>query len=188
MCEEIVIVSGLPRSGTAMMMQCLAAGGVDVVTDGQREADENNERGYYEDERVLRLEEDVGWLKSVQGKAVKILFNQLDFLPPYYQYRCLWLHRPLKEVLASMQAMCGRPENVDIVLPAWNRWRTKALMLARNMPELQMMVVEYHQVLNNPGAEMDAVQEFLCGFDFDPVAAAGAVDTDMQHQHEVAIT
>jgi hypothetical protein len=47
MHPEIIIVSGLPRSGTSLMMQMLDNGGVLVVTDQIRSADTDNPKGYY---------------------------------------------------------------------------------------------------------------------------------------------
>ena len=52
MPDFITVVSGLPRSGTSLMMQMLSAGGLPALTDDLREADESNPRGYFEFEPV----------------------------------------------------------------------------------------------------------------------------------------
>ncbi|MFO1003217.1 MAG: hypothetical protein U0936_23025 [Planctomycetaceae bacterium] len=69
----ITVVSGLPRSGTSLAMQMLAAGGLPVLGDEHRPADEDNPRGYLEDARVKSLERDATWLAEAEGKAVKII-------------------------------------------------------------------------------------------------------------------
>ena len=46
--DYIIVVSGLPRSGTSMMMKMLEVGRQPILTDNLREADANNPNGYYE--------------------------------------------------------------------------------------------------------------------------------------------
>ncbi len=102
----IFIVSGLPRSGTSLMMQMLTAGGIAAVTDHHRRADDDNPRGYYEFERVKGLATgDVAWLDGTQGKVVKVISALLPHLPSTYPYRVLFMRRDLDEVLASQRAM-----------------------------------------------------------------------------------
>jgi LPS sulfotransferase NodH len=105
----VYIVSGLPRSGTSLMMQMLAAGGIEPFTDNERTADSDNPRGYLEYERVKRLPEgDTAWLASASGKVVKVISALLPFLPATYEYRVLFMHRELEEVLASQRVMLAR--------------------------------------------------------------------------------
>src|SRR6185295_15833711 len=93
--KPIVVVSGLPRSGTSMAMKMLEAGGLPVVTDGRRSADEDNPRGYYEDERVKDLyrEGDKTWVRESRGKAIKVISFLLKSLPPDNNYKVLFMHR-----------------------------------------------------------------------------------------------
>jgi hypothetical protein len=111
----IIVVSGLPRSGTSMMMQMLAAGGVPVVSDGVREADESNPAGYFELEAVKALDKpgDRRWLKDARGHAVKIVSALLEHLPESYNYKVIFMERPLAEVLASQDAMLARPQTTE---------------------------------------------------------------------------
>jgi len=110
----IIVVSGLPRSGTSMMMAALKAGGMDLVVDGEREADANNPKGYYEFERVKKLPTgDVGWLALAQGKAVKIVSALLEFLPEGYSYRVIFMERNIDEILASQSRMLARSGKTD---------------------------------------------------------------------------
>src|SRR5688572_29274329 len=91
--QPIVVVSGLPRSGTSMAMKMLEAGGLVVVTDNVRTADDDNPRGYYEDERVKDLARDANrtWLRDARGKAIKIISFLLKDLPPDNNYKVLFM-------------------------------------------------------------------------------------------------
>ena len=107
--QFITIVSGLPRSGTSMMMSALMAGGMQILTDGERQADENNPKGYYEYERVKQLSKgDFDWLELARGKAVKVISALLEYLPDDYQYRVIFMQRNMDEILRSQKRMLGR--------------------------------------------------------------------------------
>ena len=97
----VIVVSGLPRSGTSMMMQMLAAGGLAPYTDGSRGADADNPHGYFEHENATRLHRDQSWLPEARGKAVKIVAQLLPHLPPGEEYRIVFMHRAMHEVTAS---------------------------------------------------------------------------------------
>src|SRR5438445_13894335 len=105
---EIIIVSGLPRSGTSVMMQMLENGGVEVLTDNLRTADTDNPRGYYELEPVKRIKRDASWLPQTRGKAFKMVSQLLYDLPPGESYRIIFMERDLDEVLASQEKMLRR--------------------------------------------------------------------------------
>src|SRR5512138_3362092 len=107
--ETVIIVSGLPRSGTSMMMKMLAEGGLPVLTDSIRTADEDNPNGYFELEVVKKLAEGQrAWLSDAGGKLVKVISALLEFLPPEYHYRVLFMERQIAEILASQQKMLAR--------------------------------------------------------------------------------
>jgi hypothetical protein len=106
--EEIIVVSGLPRSGTSMMMAMLKASGIKLLVDDIRSADQDNPRGYYEYDKVKRLHKDASWLHEAQGKAVKIVSSFLEFLPPGYHYRVIFMQRTMAEILASQKKMLER--------------------------------------------------------------------------------
>ncbi len=116
--KPIVVVSGLPRSGTSMTMKMLEAGGVPIVTDGKRTADESNPKGYFEFEPVMRLHEDPDkrWLVEARGKAVKIISFLLASLPETHNYKVIFMHRDLYEVMASQSKMLeqrGAPKGAE---------------------------------------------------------------------------
>lgn len=104
----VIVVSGLPRSGTSLMMQMLEAGGVPIATDGRRTPDADNPRGYYELERVKNLHQDSSWLAGCRGQAVKIISMLLPALPPDHEYRIIFMERGLPEILASQRKMLQR--------------------------------------------------------------------------------
>src|SRR6516164_9351791 len=101
MDTKITVVSGLPRSGTSLMMQMLHQGGVEVVTDHLRTADTDNPRGYFEFEQVKKIKQDKSWLPATRGKAFKMVSQLLYDLPPGEEYRVLFMDRDLDEVLLS---------------------------------------------------------------------------------------
>jgi hypothetical protein len=105
----VTVVSGLPRSGTSLMMQILAAGGMQIVTDEERSADQDNPKGYYELERVKKLQDgDTAWVKEAEGKAVKVISALLEGLPTGYTYKILFMQREMSEILASQRQMLAR--------------------------------------------------------------------------------
>ena len=106
--DAVIIVSGLPRSGTSMMMQMLEAGGVEILSDGERVADDDNPKGYYELEAVKKTKEDASWLTRAPGKAVKMISQLLLDLPLTHEYRILFMRRDLRATLASQQKMLER--------------------------------------------------------------------------------
>jgi len=111
--DTVVIVSGLPRSGTSMVMQMLVAGGVQILSDGLRAADDDNPLGYFEDERVKHLHANADWLKGARGRAIKVVAPLLPYLPNDQNYRIVFNERNVDEVLASqVQMMARRGEKV----------------------------------------------------------------------------
>ena len=109
----ITIVSGLPRSGTSLMMQMLAAGGMPILSDGERRADVDNPRGYLEWERIKQLPKDPACIAEAEGKAVKVISQLLLSLPAQHEYRVIFMQRPLPEVMASQDEMLRRRGNFD---------------------------------------------------------------------------
>ncbi len=101
----ITIVSGLPRSGTSLMMQILKEGGMNLLTDNIREADENNQRGYYEFEKVKKMAIDNSWLVNADGKVIKIIAQLLRFLPHTFDYKIIFMERDYSEVINSQNKM-----------------------------------------------------------------------------------
>jgi Sulfotransferase domain len=173
--SPIVVVSGLPRSGTSMMMQMLGAGGLPLMIDSQHAPDVSNPGGYYELDAVRDLTTgfDLSWLDVARDKAVKVHSPLLVCLPERYNYHVILMQRPLREVIASqrlMQARCGwrygsfaEDPDVDFDLLA-ARYEThlrkvQALLAAR--PCFSALTVDYHDVLTDPHQQARRVRRFL---------------------------
>jgi hypothetical protein len=166
----IIVVSGLPRSGTSMMMQMLDAGGIDTVTDGLRTPDESNPEGYFELEQVKDLEnsDDMSWLLGARGRAVKIITFLLQHLPLTHNYKVLFMNRRLDEVLTSQTKMLSSlgetHETGDLEMRQMyinHLARTKSLLSHR--PCFEVHHVRYHEVIDDGVMQARAVSRFLGG-------------------------
>jgi hypothetical protein len=181
----IVVVSGLPRSGTSMLMKMLEAGGLPLVTDGLRTADEDNPKGYYELERVKNLAEegDKSYLQGARGKCIKVISYLLRSLPADLNYKVLFIRRNLDEVLASQKKMLARRAESHDVTPEKMRelfqddlWRSGWLL--KNRPQFEAIDVHYTAILAEPTEQARRINAFLGGR-LDVTAMAGAVDPSL---------
>jgi hypothetical protein len=167
--RPIVIVSGLPRSGTSMAMKMLEAGGLGVVTDGLRTADEDNPKGYYEDERVKDLYQpgDKTWLRESRGKVIKIISFLLKSLPDDNNYKVLFMHRSLREIVASQNKMLARraekndtPDDRAVALLE-EQVRDARFFLRR--PQFEVLELNYRETLDSPRPLALRMAEFVGG-------------------------
>lgn len=163
----IVVVSGLPRSGTSMMMKMLAEGGLQTVTDSIRSADDDNPNGYFEFERVKQMTAgDRAWLDEAGGKVVKVISALLEHLPNDRPYKVIFMERALKEVLASQKKMLdhrGEQNKVnDEEMEAQYRAHLAAVKpwLARQ-PHMEILYVDYNKMMTEPGPLCKRLVEFL---------------------------
>jgi hypothetical protein len=180
--EPVVIVSGLPRSGTSMLMKMLDAGGLALVTDGVRTADEDNPKGYYEVERVKDLanEQDKSYLRGARGKGIKVISYLLRSLPRDLNYRVVFVRRDLEEILASQRKMLERRGESHEIEPDKMRelfqddlWRSTWLL--KNGAQFEWIEVHYREILAQPLDQARRISAFLGG-GLDEEAMAGAVD------------
>ncbi len=185
--DFVTVVSGLPRSGTSLMMQMLHAGGLPALTDGLRAADENNLRGYFEFEPVKRLRSDRSWLPQARGHVVKVIHLLLRdlLLDGSLQYRLVFMQRPIDEVLASQRAMLQR-EGKDggdpaLLKKAFEGQLAQLAPWLANQAGIAVMPVPYHQVLSAPQTVAAALNAFL-GLDLDTAAMVRAVDPALHRQ------
>ncbi len=185
----VTVVSGLPRSGTSMLMRMLQAGGMPVLTDEIRAADADNPKGYFEFERVKRLAEDKDWVPLARGKAVKVISFLLAELPPTHAYRVVFIRRALSEVLASQRAMLAR-RGIPVADPAADDRRMGALYRkhlwqaerwAAVQPNLRTLYVDHRSAMNCPEDTARTMAEFLGG-GLDVAAMAAAVDPALHRQ------
>ena len=167
--RPIVVVSGLPRSGTSMAMKMLEAGGLTVVTDGLRTADEDNPRGYYEDERVKRLhkEQDKAWLREARGKVIKIISFLLKSLPPEHNYKVVFMHRNLREIVASqnkMLARLGKPNDLpDEAAAQLLGAQVKDATFFLKRPQFELLEMHYSETLAAARPQAERLAAFVGG-------------------------
>lgn len=185
----ITIVSGLPRSGTSLLMQMLDAGGYPVLCDDERPADADNPRGYFEYTPVRRLEKENRWLAEADGKALKVVSPLLYHLPKSFDYRLLFMQRPLEEVLRSQATMLsrrGQPAmnddsamrlHFDRHLRAVDAWIEQQANIAR-------LTLLHAEVIAAPRLAAAHIAEFL-GTDLNLDNMAAIVDPALHRQRTV---
>ncbi len=166
--QPIIIVSGLPRSGTSMMMKMLEAGGILPLTDKIRTADEDNPKGYYEFERVKKLDRgDTEWLADAQGKSVKVISQLLRHLPDNYTYKIIFMRRDMGEILISQKKMLlnrGQdPHQIsDEELTAlFEKHLANVTNWLDSQANIDLLYIHYKAILANPQPEAELVNSFL---------------------------
>jgi len=187
MPDFITVVSGLPRSGTSLMMQMLSAGGLPALTDNLRTPDENNPRGYLEFDAVKRLRNDKAWLEQARGHVVKIIHLLLRELPTdgTYHYRVVLMKRPIKEVLASQRAMLdreGKTSADDAMLEKiYLNQLAQVEVWLKEQPVFSVLAVEHQRVLKQPLEVANEINTFL-QLNLKVEAMAAAVDPTLYRQ------
>lgn len=166
--DAITVVSGLPRSGTSMMMKMLEAGGIPPLTDEIREADSDNPKGYYEFERVKQLDKgDTAWLPRAQGKAVKIISALLQHLPADYTYYVLFMRRNIEEILASQRKMLmNRGEDPDAsddeqMQHLYEKHLRQVEGRLAEQDNLHVLYISYNELIEDPVANCEQIASFL---------------------------
>ncbi|MEE2659078.1 MAG: sulfotransferase [Candidatus Latescibacterota bacterium] len=187
--DPVIIVSGLPRSGTSMLMAMLQAGGLEIVSDGERKADCDNPRGYFELEAAKNLEHDSSWMQDAVGKVVKVVSRLLEYLPQDRVYRVLFLRRNLDEVLASQTKMLqrrGHPEpsgdDDEGMRKAFAAHLDKVSVDLERSPNVQTLCLDYADVVKDPGGNAHRIAAFL-GRDLDEAAMEAVVDCGLHRNH-----
>jgi len=185
--KEVVIVSGLPRSGTSMMMRMLEMGGLPPFTDNIRKADESNERGYYEHEKIKNLHKDKAILNEIEGEAVKIIVHLLNTLPLKFSYKIIFMRRPLGEIVKSQKNMLERLDKTTIrdqasiaksykrMLQIFEKWSSR-------MPNVEVLNIKYADTLENPKKSAEMVSGFLKGYSLDVTKMQLAVEKNLRRE------
>ena len=187
--DVITIVSGLPRSGTSLMMQILEAGGLPILKDDLREADADNPKGYYEFERVKQVAQDQAWLQDARGKAVKMVSALLLDLPLLgsYTYRVIFMRRKMEEILASQKTMLersGKPTDAigDEKMAALFRKHLRQVdKWMSEQPQVQVLYVSYNELMADPIQEIERISQFL-GNELDAKKMASVIDRTLYRQ------
>jgi hypothetical protein len=186
---DVVVVSGLPRSGTSLMMKMLAAGGIPSMTDGIRRADTDNPGGYYELENAKRLSSgDVEWLTGAPGHAVKVIATLLPYLPATYTYRVVFMRRRMSEVLASQRTMLvNRDEDPDAIpddemTRLYTSHLDRLVPWLRDQPNFSTLYIDYNDLVERRSVEqIDPINRFLGGA-LDVASMRAVVDPDLYRQ------
>lgn len=165
--QPVIIVSGLPRSGTSMMMRMLAEGGVPVLTDEHRRADDDNPNGYFELEVVRQLKDgEIDWLKEANGKVVKVISSLLEYLPHDHQYKIIFMERDSSETLASQKIMLdhrgqgSRLTDEEMELQFQAHLAVMKPWLVRQ-PNMEVLYVNYNALMAEPEPFCDRITDFL---------------------------
>jgi predicted AlkP superfamily phosphohydrolase/phosphomutase/TolA-binding protein len=162
-----IIVSGMPRTGTSMMMQMLEAGGLHPFTDQIRQADEDNQKGYYEHEAIKRLAKDNGIIEQVNGKVVKVIGSLLKFLPDKYNYKIIYMERDFNEIALSQEKMLERskaiPKETSIFqLPdKLKAAQHKVETWLGNKKNFEVLKLQYQSIIEDPKRNAEKIADFL---------------------------
>lgn len=166
--KPIYVVSGLPRSGTSMMMKMLEAGGLRILTDNIRTADDDNLQGYYEFERVKQLREgDVDWLNDAGGCVVKVISALLEYLPTGQYYKVIFMEREMMEILSSQRKMLerrgkpGNPAEDGKFAELYGKHLEKVKAWLAHQANMEVLYINYNDMVKQPTEYAAKVAEFL---------------------------
>ena len=181
--KSIVVVSGLPRSGTSMLMKMLESGGMEILTDSERAADIDNPKGYFEYERIKDLEKetDKSYVREGRGKVLKVICFLIKDLPDDNDYRVIFMRRDLEEVLASQNKMIHRLGTTDTTATeaamkeAYRNDIVRTRLLCKNRPNFELIEIGYKPTIEDPAATARSVNAFVGGH-LDEAAMREAVD------------
>jgi hypothetical protein len=186
----ILVVSGLPRSGTSLMMMMMESAGIPPLTDHRRSADNDNPRGYFEFERVKKLRQgDKEWLSQAQGKVVKVISALLAYLPPDYSYQVLFMQRALPEILASQKKMLiNRSEDPDKIkdeeiAQSFKSHLAQVMEWLSKQPNFSTYYVDYNRLLQEPDPEVHHINQFLGG-NLDEGCMLASIDPSLYRQRK----
>jgi hypothetical protein len=185
--DFVTLVSGLPRSGTSMMMKMLEAGGMQVLADHVRTADEDNPEGYYEFERVKKIEHDQAWLEDARGKVVKMISALLRHLPPHHRYKVVFMRRKLEEVLASQRQMLvrrGKPTDTtsdEKMAEFFTQHLRRVEAWLGEQPNTDVLYVSYNALVLEPEPHCAQIAGFL-GLPLDSARMASVASGTLYRQ------
>ncbi len=187
--DEIIVVTGLPRSGTSMLMKMLQDGGVDVFSDGKRTSDDSNPNGYFEAEAVKKSAKNTDWLEDARGKAVKVVTPLLKSLKLEFAYKVIWVDRKISEIMMSQEEMLVRNDpshettfNI-LVQEQFLKLNASAAKFVESKNNIEVLKLNHGEVIADPEKAAKSIFEFLGGRG-DVIKMAGAVDSNL---HRVKI-
>jgi hypothetical protein len=181
----VTVVSGMPRSGTSLIMQMLDAGGITALTDNRRPPDIHNPRGYFEYEPVMRIAQDASWMDAARGKAVKIVYHLLPHLPPDSEYRVVFMDRNLGEVFISQSHMlrargeAAAEQREEPMIAAFAAELEQARRWLSAQPNIRTLFASYADIISEPVRWSSELSSFLDELDVSAMAAI--VDPRLRH-------
>ncbi len=187
MTESITVVSGIPRSGTSMMMRLLEAAGMPILSDGRRGPDASNPRGYFELDAVKRTRDDARWLEAAPGCAVKVIHSLLDALPDEYAYRVILMKRPMDAVIASQNRML---ERLGESVPGPGNERLAAILSAQleasrrvlsERSAFEWIEIDYPELVREPLPQLAILANFL-EIPLDSGALIECIEPELNHE------
>ena len=189
--QEFVLVSGLPRSGTSLMMQMLRAGGMELMTDGKRAADVDNPEGYWEWEEIKNLPKRPLLIEQAQGKATKVVSALLPALPVKHKFKIIFMKRPVQEVVASQWKMLEHkgtnPKTErEHLEAAQQKHALEVLEVLRKHARVSLLEVDYPELVRDPQAGANRLAEFLGEERVPKSSAMAGVVKPQLHRHRSA--
>ncbi len=163
----VTIVTGLPRSGTSMMMRMLKYGGMEILTDERRPPDDDNPEGYFEYEPVKQTATDPSWVLAAQGKAVKVIYRYIPALPPDFEYRIIFMHRKIQEIISSQKKMLARRGEIganvsdDQMAFAFMQKIKDIEKWIQKQPHMHVLKISYNTLIKNPKRFLRPLNSFL---------------------------
>jgi hypothetical protein len=185
--DTIAIVSGLPRSGTSMMMNMLVAGGLVALTDDVRAADEDNPKGYFEIEKIKELAKDSLWVAEAKGRVIKVISALLRHLPKEHRYKVVFMRRKMAEILDSQRQMLARRKEATDKVPdekmaeLFNKHLADTFAWLSQQPNFEVIYVDYNEAMIDPDPSIRKINEFFGG-SLDTNKMAAAIDRALHRQ------
>ncbi|MGV6830724.1 MAG: alkaline phosphatase family protein [bacterium] len=175
--DQIVIVSGLPRSGTSLMMQMIHHGGIEALTDDNRKADISNPKGYFEYDPVMALYKDNSWLHKATNKSIKVVAPLLKYLDSKYRYKVIFMNRDLNEIVKSQQIMLKKnPEELPVHLfESYKKQLHQVELWQESEPGVEILQVNYAEIMSNPEPIIQKIKNFT-GQDLNHDAMLSCID------------
>ena len=153
-----IIVTGLPRSGTSLIMQMLAAGGIIIDADEHRSPDKHNPQGYFEHEKVKTMTAHADFLKA--GVAIKVVIPLLFNLPRGNEYQMIWVRRALGEVITSQHRMGGCVATASELYHVYHEYEIQAAAYIQSQG-WPLLMLNYSSIIEDPELSAEAIAHFL---------------------------
>lgn len=171
------------------MMKMLESGGLTLLTDDSRPADEDNPDGYFEFAPVRHTARDASWVTMARGRVVKVIHALLPHLPSNETYRVVLVERDLEEVVDSQQAMLKRSADEgaalsrDDLIAGYRRQLDQLERWMIEQPNYLFTTVNYNDLLTNPLSQLAHVTSLL-GRALDCQAMSAVINPALYRQRD----